>query len=352
MFLDITINITNSNNQYTGGTIKLCQQYIEITNNTKPTVVINDKSIVDKCSLIYEHNHQIKETGGNSKLKYIVDEDLILRLYDEYYLMISEIATLMSMSYYKTNNIINKLPIKTYKSEGRRNTNFNIPTSKEKASKMAKALMGRTSPNKGKFLSTEVKEKIRATLVRKNASGEIVQDGMKQSLAWQNEKYKGVVFNNGYTGYFTSIKYNNTVCFRSLLELAYFIKWEYEEHKSVLIEPFIIPISCDGKNSCYVPDALVDDKYLIEIKPTKLLECPRNEKDKIRLVAEIKYAEQYAKDNGLIFKILTEKDIKFRWDSFKKYLNNSLDLVSKYNIIFTNRNPIIRQYIKTEELNG
>ncbi len=334
----IEMKVKNSSNKLTGGNITIDEKQIIIQHQYKPELIIDDDIIIEQCLQIHKNNN--KDTKD-------FDKDTIIKLFDYYQLTIAEISTLFNVKYYIMNNFINKLNIKTSNREGRRNSNYSVIASQEKLEKLSNSHKGQISWNKGIPVPEKQRIKISETLKQKYIDGELTQDGIKQSLAWKNDRYKNVTFDNGYTGYFTSIKYNATFCFRSLLELAYFIKWETDNYYDVKSEPIIIPIIYNGKESCYIPDAIIDNTYLIEIKPKTLLEKPRNKKDKERQEAEFEYAIKYAKDNNLIFTICTDEDIHFRWDSYKRYLNKNLDLINKHNIIFTNKNPI-KQISKVE----
>jgi hypothetical protein len=126
------------------------------------------------------------------------------------------------------------------------------------------------------------------------------------------EKYKG--------------DYTN-VTYRSSWELKFFnycdktpdiIKWSSEE----IIIPYKSPI--DGKWHRYFPDVWMKtkngDTYLIEIKPLKETKEP---KKRSRITRQYLYevktwginshkwmaAQEYCKDRGWIFKIITEKEL-------------------------------------------
>lgn len=90
------------------------------------------------------------------------------------------------------------------------------------------------------------------------------------------------------------------------------------------VEPFSIPYKdpVDGKNKNYWPDFLIRyvdatgaiKMQLIEIKPYKQtqLSMAKTKKDKIIVYvnyAKWEYALQYCKQNGMEFKVLTEKDL-------------------------------------------
>jgi hypothetical protein len=87
--------------------------------------------------------------------------------------------------------------------------------------------------------------------------------------------------------------------FRSLKELSYMIyvierfnlKWENAE-KNIKIEYF----NYDGSKRTYRPDFLLENKYLVEIKPKSLWISPL-------VILKTNAALNYCEDNNLIFKI-------------------------------------------------
>lgn len=120
---------------------------------------------------------------------------------------------------------------------------------------------------------------------------------------------------NGWSGWY------NNIYFRSLLELSFlianknaksaeYIKIPYKNYKNVI--------------RIYHPDFIEKD-FLYEIKPKKLL----NSKDNI---LKFQAAEKYCKDNQLIYKILTEDDIKkVSTKEIKElYLNKQIKFIERY----------------------
>jgi len=88
--------------------------------------------------------------------------------------------------------------------------------------------------------------------------------------------------------------------FRSILELSYMInvierfnlQWESGELKKHAIK------YKDYKNNDrnYFPDFIINDKYVVEVKPKKLWNTPL-------VSCKTKYAKKYCKKNGLKYKI-------------------------------------------------
>ena len=96
------------------------------------------------------------------------------------------------------------------------------------------------------------------------------------------------------------------------------IEWGSEE----VIVPYRSP--WDGKIHRYFPDFIVktsnNQKYMIEIKPYRQIDKPKMPKKKtksymresleyIKNKAKWSAAKSYCEDNGLTFKLITEKDL-------------------------------------------
>lgn len=86
--------------------------------------------------------------------------------------------------------------------------------------------------------------------------------------------------------------------FRSLLELSFMVEHLYESAENISI-PYV---DFDGTSRTYHPD-FIKDNVLYEIKPKNLLSSVSN---KLKFEA----AEKYCNDNKLIYKVVTEDDIK------------------------------------------
>lgn len=86
------------------GHIEKTEDKIKIINNKKPIVEIEDKDIIGRI------NNQ--------------EESVIIQLYDEYTLLISEIAALFGINYSNMNKKIKTLDVKTKSKSGRRNSSF------------------------------------------------------------------------------------------------------------------------------------------------------------------------------------------------------------------------------------
>lgn len=118
-------------------------------------------------------------------------------------------------------------------------------------------------------------------------------------------KYSNKCFENGF---FKSKKNGKDFFYRSSWEKL--VMEHLEKNKKVLsynCEPFAIDYEFSGMTKKYLPDVLIEYdngiKKMVEIKPEYQLKNPRN-------IAKIKAAENYCKNNDLIFEIWTDKDIE------------------------------------------
>lgn len=224
------------------GMVEISEDSIIVEKYNKPKIEIKDVETVDSV-----------------KKKNI---DFAVVLYDKYELCIGEIAALYNMPYCRMNKIILSQNPKTGKAYGRRNPSYHVVFSEERRRKIGESTKGR---NPSEYERTpEIRRQIPETLKRKYASGEIHNDPKKFSEAWARGCYDTAKMGRGIQGYMYSIKCNKDVYFRSLLELNYYVL--FEESKDVveyIVEPFLINIS---ETSHYLPDVLVNGKFLIEIK--------------------------------------------------------------------------------------
>jgi len=114
--------------------------------------------------------------------------------------------------------------------------------------------------------------------------------------------------------------------------------WEDKKFNSLDIEPFVIPIIYKNNKRIYTPDALINNKYLIEIKPLAHLKIHPNDKERFSI--EVWCANEFCEEKGLKFILLDDKQIDFTTEKFKKYLNDNICLIDKYNIKFINKSPL------------
>lgn len=170
----------------------------------------------------------------------------------------------------------------------------------------------RTLENWTKKYGKEKAEKMYNTMLKKkseNSSGS--NNGMYGKPSPQGA-------GNGWSGW-----YNNWY-FRSIHELSYMIlvierfniNWTNAEGIKIKYTNY----NNDERN--YFPDFLLNNKYVIEIKPKKLI-------NSINVKAKTKAAIEYCNKNNLIFKILSPQIISI--DKIKElYLNNKIKFIKKY----------------------
>lgn len=297
-------NIKNANSKIIG-TILINKDKIEINNYSKSKLIIIDKELI----------HLIQNKS----------DDAIIKLYDDYTLTTAEIAAIFGEKYYIINNKLKNLPIKTSLKSGRRNSSYSKKFSKERTEKMSKSLKGKAATYYER--TSEIRQKISNSLKKGYLEGRIVQDPKLKSKAWADGKYKNASTGSGICGYFTSLKMNKTFHFKSLLELWYMIILEEDETiTSYEYEPFSINIS---EISVYIPDFIVNNKILIELKAKDTIKF----RNPARFEKEMNAMKSYCKSNGLIPKLIYDKDLYFSTRFMKKYLKLNPDIVKKYHII-------------------
>lgn len=302
-------NIYNSSGKITGN-IEFFNDKLIINNKNKSQLIINDKDVLN-IALTKELNNKI-----------------ILKLYDDYTLTIGEIASIFDVLYYKVNKIIRNLDTKTNKKSGRRNSSFSKNFSTSRRESISKANKGSKVYNNGIkeiFLkqneeipdgyirgrlpfTQEHKDKIRQA----GLDGKFTSPSERARKGWENGKFDNVNFRKGIGGFITSKKINKRFFFRSLLELFFIINY-LENDESVInyrYEPF--RIICDN-GSLYTPDFLINNKIVIELKPYNFI---YKQGGSIQEKFEYKkaQAEDYCKNNNLIYKVVFDKDINFKYD--------------------------------------
>ena len=104
---------------------------------------------------------------------------------------------------------------------------------------------------------------------------------------------------NGWSGHY------NNYYFRSLLELSFIINI-VERFKLNLksAESIRIRYSDNGRDRNYIPDFIINDKYLIEIKPKKLVNSPS-------VILKKNAALSYCHSHNLVYKIISPRMIEF-----------------------------------------
>ena len=198
-------DIKNASGKIIGYT-EIINDTIIIHNNTKPELKI--KSIEDIAII-------------QSK---IINDEFLIHLYDDYFLSCGEIASLFNVCYSNINKKLKKLPVQTTAKQNRRNRSY-----------------GHSQSNKTKeLISNKIKQKYQEGVYEKvipyERTPEIrekISNGLKKYYKnnpqnpephranWKNGKYQKIDFHRGIGGNFFSIKNNQTIYFRSLLELYY-----------------------------------------------------------------------------------------------------------------------------------
>lgn len=193
-------------------------------------------------------------------------------------------------------------------------------TTKEKIRSNAKILSGKDNFMYGKNFYDIWIEKYG----REEADRRMLEFKKKQSI--NNTGEKNNMFGkpspngsgNGWSGW-----YKNWY-FRSLLELSYMINIiERFDLNWKSGETIKIPYNdIKGNNRNYLPDFIINDKYIVECKPKKLIE---SQQIKLKTKAAISYCES----NGLIYKIIEPK--KLSTDEIKKlYINGDITFTERY----------------------
>lgn len=188
---------------------------------------------------------------------------------------------------------------------GENNPRYGVDVTKEQRERMSKAQIGKTYEDKfGKEGAIEMRKKLSKAL-----SGE--KNPMYGKPSPQGS-------GNGWSGWYKGFY------FRSILELS-FLKVNLNENlKSA--EYIKIPyIDYNGVKRNYLPDFILNDKELIEIKPLSLINSLEN---KLKFEA----AKKYCEENNLIFKVFTENDFKvLSIDEIRELKeNNEIKFIERY----------------------
>lgn len=305
-------NIKNSSGKVTGH-FDMTDEKIIITNSNKPVVEITDKALID---------------GINNK-----NDEAIIQLYDEYTLLISEIAALFGVNYHNMNKKIKLLDVKTASKQGRRNSSYGRVFSDERRRHIGESHIGKSPSTPPYERTPEIRQRISQTLKEGYKSGRIVVNKEGLSQAWRDGKYENPPMGRGIQGYISVSKNakDKDIYFRSLLELYYIIMLEENPDVfKIIYEPIHIKL-VDG--STYTPDFLVNDNVMIELKPSNHMKW-RKDSQNNRFENEISGAKQYCDENGIEFKLIYDMDIGFETKSYKKYLLSNPEIINKYNIRF------------------
>ena len=230
------------------GTVTKTENGFLIVNQPKPDLLINDTNLIEKIE---------------NK-----DESAFPTLWNEYTLLIGEIAALYEMVYSTTRTHLKKMGIDTNSHAGRRNSSYGREFTEERKRKIGNASRGRKITPYER--TPEIKEKISQSLKKYFSEHEVsLETRQKLSDAWARGCYDNSPMGKGYSGYFYSVKNQADFYFRSFLELSFLLILEKEEIvKFYQVEPFKIRLE---NNHYYTPDILINDNLLIELKPSKHL---------------------------------------------------------------------------------
>ena len=300
-------NIKNSSGKIIG-TTEITKENIIINSTGKPLLIIDDKKII------------------NEVLQEEIKEDALIILYNDYTMTIGEIASLYNRCYSTLNKMMRKIPQIIFNHKGRRNRAYGHPVSKEQSKKMSEALRGRRASIYER--TPEIREKISKSL--KDYYKSNPQDPTPHIQNWKDGIYDNVDFKRGIGGHFSSIKTKTTIRFRSLLELYFLLLLEKDDTiLTYTYEPFHIEMD-NGKS--YMPDFLINNKKIIELKAKKYVERVSGVKEKVEYKKS--QAVQYCKKFNLEYQIIYDEDIGFDSRRMKHYIKDNPDIVKKYNIVF------------------
>ena len=309
------------------GELHIYNDKLEFINNKKGNIIITDIKIIE-CAKTCDYN-----------------EDIIKELYDEYTLLIGEIAAIFDVLYYKANKWVKVLG-KSGKHAGRRNSSYNKIFSIERRNSISNSNKGKLvynngvkelffKPNdsipdefvKGRLPFTdEHKDKIRKAAL----DGKYISPSERAKRGWERGKFKNVNFKRGIGGYFTSIKIGERFFFRSLLELFYLIKLE-EDDSIISYKYEKLRINCDNKTS-YTPDLIINNTVVIELKSYNFV-YKQGGSIQEKFEYKCEQGKKYCLEHGLSYKVIFDKDIGFDSEKFKHVLKES-DYIQKYKIEF------------------
>jgi hypothetical protein len=131
---------------------------------------------------------------------------------------------------------------------------------------------------------------------------------------------------NGWSGWY------NGWFFRSILELSYMIKvierynmnWKNGEDK----KHAITYTDVNGIVRTYYPDFIINNKYIVEIKPTKLMKT-------LKVMEKVNAGIEYCNKNNMIYKITNIPSLTT--DEFRELVNtNKVKLTNRYNEKYIN----------------
>lgn len=295
-------------------------------------VVINKDRILIKN--ISKPEYVLIDEAINNSIGLPLQDELLIKLYDEYYLTIGEIAAIYDVTYSNINKRI-KNKVTTNKAAGRRNSSYGKKFSETRRQNIASSLKGKKP--KGYIRTPEIKQKISSSL--KKYFQQHPQDPTPHRLNWANGKYDNVIFHRGVGGRFFSLKNNKFFVFRSLFELYYSLK--LEEDLNVLqyeYEPF--HIKCDN-GMIYTPDFLINKVKVIELKSKRFIE--HNKEIKSKFEYKKQQGEKFCNKNHLIYEVLYDEDLGYDSRRMKNFIRNNPEIVKKYQISFVQPDRVYGQ---------
>jgi hypothetical protein len=149
----------------------------------------------------------------------------------------------------------------------------------------------------------------------------LLKDKMSKNSSGKNNPMYGKLSpngsGNGWSGYY------NNYYFRSLLELSFIINTAERFNLNLKsAESIRIKYMINGRDRNYIPDFIVNDKYLIEIKPKKLINTPV-------VLLKKSAAISYCYEHNLIYKIISPNIINF--NIFRELVESGkVQLIEKY----------------------
>jgi len=304
--------IYNSSNKIIGD-VEINFNEVIIHHDKLPDLIINDPEIVS-----FSNNP-------------IYNDDIIIKMFDDFYLTIGEIAALSNVLYHRANKWIKTLPVKTGKSAGRRGPSFGKIFSPERRRHIAEGRK-RYFDNGGQpsnyKRTPEIREKIKLGVQQAINDGRL-DESSNARKGWENNKFQNVNFKRGIGCYIYSIKNKKRLFLRSLLELQYAISLEEDPNiKEYLYEPF--KIKCDN-GSLYTPNFQINSQ-IKELKSYNFI-YKQGEEIQKNFEYKVEQARKYCEEHNLQYEVIYDKDINFDSKRFKQILRNS-DYITKYQIEF------------------
>lgn len=312
--------VYNSSNKQIG-TIEVLADKIIITDSKSGRLNL---TIVDSQIVKWAQNPQYNES-------------ILIKLYDEFYLRIGEIAALSDVLYHRANKWLSQLPLTTTKSSGRRNASYNTTFSKERRQHLREGQqrftqqLKETGQKRFVYIRTpEIKQRISEGVKKAQLEGRALPPREVAILGWKNGKFDQVDFKRGIGGFIYSYKNKRDIFFRSLFELFYLLLLEQDDNVlEYIYEPFVI--TCDD-GTHYRPDLQVGT-IVIELKSYDYIYKQGGEIQK-RFEYKKNQAIKYCKKKGLTYKVIFDKDYNFKSDKYKHWLQNHKDIIETYHIRF------------------